>query len=38
MTLLNMSHWGDVCNAADIIDIWEGQTVNTEPAAAMAGD
>jgi ureidoacrylate peracid hydrolase len=38
MMLLNMSHWGDVCNAADIIDIWEGQTVNTEPAAAMAGD
>jgi ureidoacrylate peracid hydrolase len=38
MTLLNMSHWGDVCKAADIEAIWAEQTAASEPIAAMAGD
>jgi hypothetical protein len=38
MTLRNMSHWGDVCNATDIQAIWATQTAVAEPAAAMAGD
>jgi ureidoacrylate peracid hydrolase len=38
MTLRNMSHWGDVCNALDIEAIWAEQTAAPGLVPAMAGD
>jgi len=38
MTLSNMRHWGDVCTAAEIQEIWAEQTTAGTLVAAMAGD